>query len=415
MSRKILISFLGSHNCDPCIYTYEDYQSENIEFIQSAIVEKFCAGWQKPDCIYIFSPEESLTNQKRLEMEWNPAVSHEYITVPDGKTDKEIWEIFHLIYNIIQDDDEVLMDITHGRRTLPMLASSVLQYAKSLKNIHISKIFYGDFEEYYKNKGQRTKIIPILNLTAFSDIQDWAIAANDFIHLGSSKKLNKITHKHITPILKESQGQDETAQKVRELNKHIENLSLNIITSRGKQLIEGEDSSRILENLEHIKQHFIEPLNPILSKLKDSVTGIHNGVNSKENMLSAVEWCIDKLLIQEGYTLLQEGIISYFLIKYDDKNQRDFTSAYLNHRFHGDFNIQLFEEMDTGLIKELESHFETFNNIDEWSRLFSNITEIRNDINHGGMTNSAIHSAHFEIKLRELYERTKELLTLGTK
>ncbi|MCC8145553.1 MAG: hypothetical protein LIO93_03760, partial [Bacteroidales bacterium] len=131
-----------------------------------------------------------------------------------------------------------------------------------------------------------------------------------------------------------------------------------------------------------------------------------------ENMLSVVQWCIDKSLIQEGYTLLQEGIISYFLSDHENKMKREFTSAYLNYRLRGNFDVQVFSDVNKEIINEIQTHLESFRDIDEWTSIYSQITELRNDINHGGMIDYPASSGKFENKLKELYDRVKLLISL---
>jgi len=63
--------------------------------------------------------------------------------IPDGKDTDEIWEIFDIIYNALEEDDNIYIDITHSFRYLPMLLLVLLNYAKYLKNIKIKQITYG--------------------------------------------------------------------------------------------------------------------------------------------------------------------------------------------------------------------------------------------------------------------------------
>jgi hypothetical protein len=366
-------------------------------------MKRLCSEWGGNDCIYIFKQTHSF----RFEETGTSPVQVKQITIPRGNTEMEIWKAFDIIYGIFQDNDEASVDISSCPKVIGMLVFSLLQYAKFLKNIHVKGIYYGKLVDANTHISK--------NLTAFSDIQDWALAAGDFISFGNTKRLNKVTEKQLASILKNTNGGcKEISGKLKELNNHIENLSRNISTNQSKSLIEGLDSNRILEIINQLQQHLIEPLNPILVNLKKSVQEIYQGKNEKGNMLGAVQWCIDKQLIQEGLTLLQEGIIAHFLTVHNDKIRRDFSSYYLNQRFKGIVNGEASEGNNSPVEKELKNYFESIENIIEWSHLFAQITEVRNEINHGGMTGN-VHVNHFERKLKELYERTKELLYLKSK
>src|SRR5699024_4490556 len=88
--------------------------------------------------------------------------SHENIEIPNGKSTEEIWEIFQIVYDLIEKGDELLFDITHGFRSLPMLNMVLINYAKLLKEITVSGIFYGNWEARYTEKNKEYS--PIWNL-----------------------------------------------------------------------------------------------------------------------------------------------------------------------------------------------------------------------------------------------------------
>ena len=383
MARKILISF-----SDQLIIDY--------------LIKNIYTEWYKGDCIYILSTKE------KDEASIPPFITHDTrlsniipVYIPKGRDEEEIWEIFQIIYSVFKEKDEVNIDISYCPRIIEMLLASLIQYAKLLKNISVNGVYYcvscGDSSCNH------------IDLKAFSDILDWGIAANDIINFGNADKLDMVTSAHIHPVLKKTCGQDDAALKLKKLNTNIKNLSLNIRTNRGKSIIEGENAENILSTLEQLEQDLILPLNPILKRIKTSVEQMYRGKNEKENMLAVVQWCIDKSLIQEGYTLLQEGIISHFLGDHENKTKREITSAYLNHRSRGTFDITMFSETERKHVEEIQDSLESFLNMDEWAVLYSQLTELRNDINHGGMTESPFSFKHFETKLQELYFRTMDL------
>jgi hypothetical protein len=123
-------------------------------------------------------------------------------------------------------------------------------------------------------------------------------------------------------------------------------------------------------------------------------------------MLSAVNWCIDKNLIQEGFTLLQEGIISLFLLDdYDNEKKRNFVSGYLSQYKSGKFESTRFNLQITEII-ELEKLLNSNEKIADWADIFSQIANIRNDINHAGIRENPIQATAFKSKLKDLYQKT---------
>jgi CRISPR-associated DxTHG motif protein len=418
MARKVFISFLGTNNYTECVYSFNFDKSPVVKFVQSALVNIFCSDWTENDKIYIFTTEEALENWKKLQSEWNVNIPFENVMIKSGKNEAEIWEIFQSMFNVMSEDDKLYVDITHSFRSLPLLASSLLQYAKFLRHISVKAIYYGAFETLGNPRDIQERIpnpvdrnAPIFDLTAFSEIQDWAAAANDFIRFGNSSRLNQLTKDDINPVLRLSEGKDEVASNLRKLNDNIDKLSLNIKTNRGRNLVEGTELDNIVNILTSLKQNLITPLNPILDELKNSIKPIFKGKGNRKNILVSVQWCIDKQLIQEGFTLLQEGILSYFLEDYLSEAKRTFISGFLNHYCKNDFD-QTKYTLENPSKDFLIAHLMSFNNISKWSSIFSQITEIRNDINHAGIRANPLTANKFEAKLKDLFKKTTELLTL---
>ena len=64
----------------------------------------------------------------------------------------------------------------------------------------------------------------------------------------------------------------------------------------------------------------LPPFKPLISKIKDRLSDF-DGTNLQHG-LAGVKWCIDNDLIQQGYTLLQEVIISA-LCEVEKKDEKD--------------------------------------------------------------------------------------------
>ncbi|MDR2292871.1 MAG: TIGR02221 family CRISPR-associated protein [Prevotellaceae bacterium] len=424
MNRKIFLSFLGTNNYEKCVYSYKEYQSAVVRFVQSALIDMCCKEWDNDDKILIFTTEDALNkNWKKLEQECQTRISLKNIDIPNGKNEEEIWKIFDIIYNQLENNDELYVDITHSFRSIPLLAASLLQYAKSLKNISVQAIYYGAFDNLGNARDIKTRIpnpnnriAPIFNLTAFSEIQDWSVAANDFICYGNTQRLCALIKNNIKPVLRQTQIENNAARNLNTLNKQIKNVSLNIRTNRGKEIIKGKAPKDIIDILDSLETDLIliTPLNPILEKLKESIQKIYKGENDTKNMLAAVEWCIEKQLIQEGFTLLQEGIIS-FLLKDDDysnKDKRNFTSNFLNTFYSKgkEFDRHKNNNLSDKDIEILEESLKSLEECQALCNLFRKITEMRNDINHAGTSSQSLSADVFEKKLKNLFKQMKELI-----
>jgi CRISPR-associated Csx2 family protein len=424
MSRNVFLSFLGTGNYTKCVYQSKDgRKSRCVRFVQSATLELFCSDWKEHDKRFIFTTEESKTKHWKQLQEESPLA--EQIDIPAGEDETEIWQIFNILYESLQDGDVLTVDITHSFRHIPLLASSLLQYAKFLKHVSVKKIYYGAFERLgrpheveQRVPNPEERIVPVFDLTAFSEIQDWSAAANDFISFGNPLRLGTLMQQHLSPLIFQTGGQDKTAQQLNKLNQKIKKFSHVIKTNRGKDIIEGQLQKEILEILNSLEQNLISALNPILKKMEISVKKTYQGDNNVRNMLAAVEWCLEKNLVQEGLTMLQEGIISCLLSEknYLDRNKRQFVSSYLQY-CDGEKQIESkLSEDDRHCLKAYLQQQHGFQKLAGANGIFHKIANLRNDINHAGMGDSALTSDKLDIfqkRLTEYFETIKKIFVLS--
>lgn len=112
------------------------------------------------------------------------------ILIPYGLNRREQVEIFTSIEQTLQkfqDGDEIILDVTHSFRSLPLFASSVINYIQSLtdKNLKFEKVYYGmlDAMREFDN------IAPIVDISTAIELQKWTTAAYSFKEYGKGKLL----------------------------------------------------------------------------------------------------------------------------------------------------------------------------------------------------------------------------------
>ena len=425
--RKVFISFLGTNNYVETYYELEGKKTpHSVRFVQEALIGFIInESWTENDRIFIFCTKESRDKnwkdnghqqtaseiekeglQGRLERK-NLLPKIEPVLIPEGFSEDEIWQIFNTIYGKLEQGDEIYFDVTHAFRSIPMFSTVLFNYASFLKDTKIKSIHYGAFEKLgfasvVKQMPLENRVAPVLNLTNLVKLQNWTSAANEFINFGSTKRLQEMTMDEIKPILIKTQGRDEISSQLRNSLNNINNLAANIKTNRGIKIIGGSS------NFGNIKQQLIAPLTPILDIIENDVKDFK--LNDVQNMFVSVKWCIDKNLVQEGFTLLQEGIIAMFLPNdYAAENKRNFVSGYLNRYEKNDFDDSKFDFPDDekeALKKDLKSNCK----LPELAKLFSQISAIRNDINHAGFRENTMEAMDFMKKLVKLYQKTETIL-----
>jgi CRISPR-associated Csx2 family protein len=111
-----------------------------------------------------------------------------------GITEDEIQENINIILKLkdkIKAGDEIIVDITHSFRSLPLYIMQLMMYLKTIdKNITISHVYYGMYEAA-ENKGPA----PIVDLVSVINVNDWIIGAYAFQNYGNATKVAELMEK----------------------------------------------------------------------------------------------------------------------------------------------------------------------------------------------------------------------------
>ena len=325
MARKIFISVLGTGLYESGIYTKGEFKSTETRFIQQATIEllgcketwteddKICIllteqarklNWdvtvRKARCTGEEIPYEGLKNILE-KMDLKPTLLD--VPISDGKDEKEMWDIFQTVFNLLQEDDELYFDLTHSFRYLPMLILVLGNYAKFLKNVQIAHISYGNYEARNENGS------PIVNLLPLTALQDWTFAAANFIHNGQSEELVQLTKNAIKPILKATLGKDEGANSLKELFTTLETIISNMQTCRGLPITQEADVFKLKQSIESSSADIIPPLVPVIKEIEKSFSNFSADANTI-NGLHAAQWCYKNRMYQQAITILQETIVT---------------------------------------------------------------------------------------------------------
>lgn len=414
---KAFISFLGTGNYTNCRYSFKNEAGRVVKYVQEDIVSRFCTDWNREDEIRIFTTDEAkklnwddnghkqkgseekrqIINTglgKRLEnMKLNPSVKR--YDIPVGHSEEEIWQIFQTVYDSLKDNDEIIFDITHSFRSIPMLFMVLIGYARLTKNISVKAIYYGAFEilghpsEVEKNIPEDERVAPVFDLTSFEKLIEWTEATHSFVKNGSASELASLANTDIGLVMKKSCGKEDknAAQDIGSIVRGINIISQNIMLNRGAELINGYDYGLLKENIKNIENSdiFIKPLAPLMKVIEKKIEGfVKDDVKSG---FKAVEWCVEHGLYQQAITMLQENVVTLILAKenldWGVKDNRDAASDAV--KLIADKKA-VFKEQRYDSSESADRVKNLMNNpiLIEFARDLESLRSIRNDVNHGG-------------------------------
>lgn len=419
MPRKLL-TFVGATPYKHCVYqTQEGYTSPVVRFVQEALVGMVCRDWTTADTVYVFLTSDAeqqnwLGNKYRNDPD-DRAGLHEKLEamhlscriIPvggfkEGFSEQQIWENFQKIYDCLEADDELWLDITNAFRSIPLFASVLLNYARFLKNTRLKAVYYGAFDAIGPAYDIETRlpdptdrIVPLLNIASVIELQEWTNAANDFLTHGNAKEL---------------------AGRSAHLGYHDLSHALSEVTEafavvRGSKVVQGD----IFENLQQTLQQLslttpIPVLPPILEKVAQAFR--HFELDAVHNGFLAAQWCYEHQLYQQGITLLRETIVTLIcqeagLPENDYASGRKYVETAFNcyGRDRDEWNIpdKRIQPQDLeDLIAETK--------IPLFAGIYQDLShKYRNDINHGGFVRHAKAAGEFALGLKEALQQIQKL------
>lgn len=423
---KVFMTVVGTGNYQECTYELNGEVSKD-RFIQKALMNLLLNQGISFDKVICFMTKESQELNweayVRYDRDGNVSAEGEGLfpffqrllpddrivprMIPFATTEEQILETFQIMYDVLEQGDEVTLDVTHGFRSMPMLFLPVLNYAKELKHVKTDAIYYGAFESKEENK-------PIINLNMYNNILAWSNAAHGFAEYGNSNEIFEMTDEMNRQAHRNKRG-DNTYQQVKNVAKALRGFTDMIQTSRGGGIPEESsvtvnDKNSIMYAFRKVREEYgkldedavFPPLNKLLDHARQSISRFEDqdivGVG-----IETVRWCIDKNMIQQGYTALEETIITYCCIvlgygdRYMEKEIRENGVSRAITAFRGQCELLRAECIDgcrqevlENEGKERQTEIDVFEKTVrkiplELIQIVLRIKERRNDINHFGM------------------------------
>ena len=342
-----LITFLGTTDYEEVEYRWHDL-SKPTKFVQEALVR-----WLQPETTCVLLTERARAEQwQKLRSLLEKHTEIMEINIPDGKKEAELWRIFTAISNAVHEGDEIAFDITHGFRSLPMIALLTIAYLKQVKGVKVQHVVYGVYE-----KGKHEA--PILDLTPFANLLDWLAAAKMFMATGDSSELGRLIQEVQNDAYRNRGAYGENLPRaLKNFGMALEEVSNDLLLARVPNLPKS-----VINLIEKQKRASAEvsdwtpPLTLLLDKIAATYAPFQD--DSLPTQAKLIRWYLNHNHIVQATTLAREWVVSYYA------QQKSLSRAdaedELNQRANNQEN-------------------------DELVQLWSSIRNIRNDLAHCGFS-----------------------------
>ena len=327
MSRKILISFLGTGPGVNREYSKVSYLFDKNEYV-SSFVTTVIAEHLKIDNIIIIGTVRSMWEElyRHYIAKNNLIIDEEYyvnlgdavcnsnhltrldsfsidtiekviggrskcVLIPYGLNRDEPIEIFRRISSaidsVVDEGDEIILDITHSFRSLPLYSTSVINYLNEVlgKKVSVNKVVYGMLDVRSEFEGK----VPIIDISTTLELANWSKAAYSFKEYGKGYLLADLID-------------NEKSNAIRNFS---DALGINYLAEIKTRLTNFKDLAESDMNNE-----FSNWLLP--SVLNEFVDRLHK-VGNKHYLfqLELAKWHMEKRNYASSYIVLLESIVSY--------------------------------------------------------------------------------------------------------
>lgn len=415
---KKLLSFLGTTNYTSCYYYYKEHTATYSRFIQTAVYEVLEAEGHKMDEVIVLPTEKAISKNWNdtsetvgLKTTWDDKFPDKKeilksITISDQQMEEAQWILFDIIFDQIDEGDEIYFDITHGFRSHPFIALLIVNFSRLIKNAQLGGLFYGNFESLLgrgyevKEMESEERFAPIIDMTEMLRLLDWTNGVNAFLQTGNAKMIKEMAGEDVR--------QNQNSLPFKKISNSLLNMSEVIETCRGMEI--DEKVIQAIDQVKNEKSNLSEN-QPLYSKLVDTIEEKLNGFNRNHYILNipeSVDWCVEHGLYQQAYTILEEGTISTVCMlgdmQKDDRSQRRIASSALHLYKKHECEWDDFAKKNSSKVNELTEKLGKYQKNLRW---YDGVNEKRNDINHNGMNSHAMRVNRLVESLKKMVQKSR--------
>ena len=304
---KRFLSFLGTGDYKPCRYRLNDQTSQTVVYVQTAT--NLFADPHCDEAVVFCTAKAQEKHETGLLAEFsaNGLPGPRIVPIPDGASEEQLWEIFRVVRDVVGDGDEIVFDVTHSFRSLPVVMTVLLRYLAAVKKTTIGACLYGAWEA----RDEEKNVAPVFDLTPFFALDDWTHAIRSFEEYGDPLALRGLAAEKLGPLCGHDAAARTLNEAVRKMAAFATNIRLsNLGTVDGKF---GVLSMKLRSDIaEPLSRRGVSAAVPVLEPVLERAAGTFSAFDDHEirNGFRAARWAAAHGLLPQACTLLQETVVS---------------------------------------------------------------------------------------------------------
>jgi len=420
---KKALSFLGTGKYNAVTYVWPSLENPEArcrtKLFPIAVYEIF-----HPDEIVVFVTQKAKIakgneDQKPYldQLQEKLGVIIRPIDIPDGRSVEELWEIFNACVSSVETQDEIILDITHAFRSIPMFAFAVAAYLRQTKRINIKHIVYGAFEA--RQLLDKEELAPVFDLSLLLDLLDWLSATDHFINRGDPMALGSILFKTKTNLWKQTKSSRESIPKFfSKAGGALQDLSRSLCLVQPCQIMAcAQNLTKILDKAKEEFEKWALPFTTILDNVSQAVSSLaydNPEILDAQNLkvqINIIEYLLTKGFYMQAVSLAREWVVSWVIWK---SGRSEWIKNWKNNK-----EVREPIEKALGIALALQKPKKTKYKLPDWFKpleykyqlgdIWGWLTNLRNTIDHCGMQKNVPKINTLENNLKEIPEKIDRL------
>ncbi|MEW5980208.1 MAG: TM1812 family CRISPR-associated protein [Acidobacteriota bacterium] len=331
-------------------------------------------------------------------------VAPEPIAIPDGRNDSEIRQIVEAVAAKVPEAIEVTIDVTQGLRHFPFLLYGISLYLQSLRGIRIRGAYYGMLEGSDEKDAK-----PIVNLQPLIEMPEWFHAVRVFKEAGSTHPIVRLVQPLAEHLRQHAiaKGNDpslhQQATEVAQFAERLERIGdavaagLPLELGKASTLLAGQRIPGPLVNSLPLGNEIFQQLSLANAPFCFLSPPTWSGEWKRKVPLNQAELDRQAVLIERLFEsnhlpaaigLLEEWIVSWVILHELKEDQRVRWLDFKEVRRKASQRLGVLAAHAT----------EASGGHQQWSRFWSQLTELRNTVHHHGMREQSWESAPESLK-----------------
>lgn len=335
------------------------------------------AGWPLVEEVFGYSPEK--------------------IRVPDGKTESELWELVGEVVHQVKPGTQLILDVTHGFRSLPLFTLQVGILLKEMGTAEIAGVYYGAFE------ARDEEATPVFDLSPLIELNAWTQALATLAKLGQAGPLTERLDGVTVPVFTQRRPLPKPPAGLRGLSDVLKNLSDALHTLRTREVFElAKKLVRRLPEAEGELDYFLEfrALVPYLqpsfkrfAELAPAREGGFEGPAGVEALARMIRFYLETEAYVKAITVAREALVSLVALEAGEDHTQEAARKVAEEKLN--------RGMKGGAVSEALRPVVAL-----WERLH----DLRNDVNHAGFRKNPRRTSKLVEEAKKLGGEAAELI-----